>query len=451
MATFNTYVKLGALRGNSLLSFNLSGCTTNNKNSCTALPDYQNVLFTQFSGSGLYVTGLTLHSTYYIYIEADRKVSGSNCNVSLTNEMVSITGIPTPTPTPTNTPTPTPTPTPLPPTNTPTNTPNPCSFDANVVYGLPATNTPLPATNTPLPATNTPLPATNTPLPATVTPQPPTNTPLPATVTPSPPTATPIPCVTSASFEVVSGGQIRYVDCCGVTEYVNVGAGPEVINVCIENGSVYALSATIGTVTYGTTPCTCPATPTPLPATVTPLPPTNTPFQTTFSGYVSLVNGPSACSGGEYSNVNITVQGTSLCNFTKVLGLSSTTYGNVYGDMTNNTTFYITDGTDHREILRDGSAETGTAQTACTSCSNPATPEPPSPTPTPESYYDYVRCTGPTSGVSPIYSVAISSGSGAPAGIIIEGNCFSPLNSIQYTSPANYEIKTYTGTGCACD
>jgi hypothetical protein len=323
MATFNTYVKLGALRGNSLLSFNLSGCTTNNKNSCTALPDYQNVLFTQFSGSGLYVTGLTLHSTYYIYIEADRKVSGSNCNVSLTNEMVSITGIPTPTPTPTNTPTPTPTNTPLPPTNTP----------------LPPTNTPLPPTVTPIPATVTPTPTPNCDfngsavygvISVTSTPLPPTNTPLPVTSTPLPPTNTPLP-VTS----------------------------------------------------------------TPLPPTNTPIPPTSTPFQTTFSGYVSLLDGPTACAGGEYSNVNITVQGTSLCNFTKVLGLSSPTYGNVYGDMSNNDTYYITDGTDHREILRDGSAQTGTAQTSCTSCSGPPptnTPLPSTPTPTPGPVTPYTGC-----------------------------------------------------------
>ena len=146
MATFNTYVKLGT-RGNSLLSFNLSGCTTNNKNSCTALPDYQDVLHTRFDGLGLYVTGLTLHSTYFIYVEANRQVLGSNCNPLLTNQMLPITGIPTPTPTPSPTPTNTSTPVP---TATPTNTPIPCSFDANVVYGLPGTTPPTsPPTATP--------------------------------------------------------------------------------------------------------------------------------------------------------------------------------------------------------------------------------------------------------------------------------------------------------------
>jgi len=176
MATFNTYVKLGT-RGNSLLSFNLSGCTNSNTNSCTALPDYQDVLHTRFDGSGLYVTGLTLHSTYFIYIEANRRVSGSTCNLSLTNQMIQITGIPTPTPTPTPTAVPTTTP-----TNTPTPSPTPivCSFDGTVVYGLSGTAIP---TATP---TSSPSPATYTPTPTNTT------APSPATYTPTP-TATPIP------------------------------------------------------------------------------------------------------------------------------------------------------------------------------------------------------------------------------------------------------------------
>ena len=145
MATFNTYVKLGT-RGNSLLSFNLSGCTTSNKNSCTALPNYQDVLHTSFDGTGLYVTGLTLGSTNFIYVEPNRMVSGHTCNLSSLNQMISISGIPTPTPTPspspTSSPTATPTPTPSP-TSTSTPTPTPTS-----------TSTPTPtatATSTPTP------------------------------------------------------------------------------------------------------------------------------------------------------------------------------------------------------------------------------------------------------------------------------------------------------------
>ena len=242
MATFNTYVKLGT-RGNSLLSFNLSGCTNSNTNSCTALPDYQDVLHTRFDGSGLYVTGLTLHSTYFIYVEANRQVLGSNCNPLLTKQMIPITGIPTPTPTPTSTPTNTPVP-----TATPTPTPIVCSFDGTVVYGLSGTATPTP--------TNTTAPS-------------------PATYTPTP-TPTPTPsCVTSVQFEVVSGGDVRYVDCCGNTEYANVGAGPEVINGCIQIGSLFQVGASITDISYGSTSCSCVITPTPT-STLTP---TATPYR----------------------------------------------------------------------------------------------------------------------------------------------------------------------------
>ena len=375
MATFNTYVKLGVLRGNSLLSFNLSGCTTNNKNSCTALPDYQDVLHTRFDGpNGLYVSGLTLHSTYYIYIEPSRKVLGSNCDSSIPREeMVAITGIPTPTPTPTNTP--------------------------------------------------TPLPAT----------------------------ATPLPCVTSVSFEVDTAGIVRYIDCCGNTLYPEFGIGPQVINDCIQNGSLFQNGASIRDISYGSTPCTCPATPTPLPATVTPTP---TPFETTFSGFVSLVNGPSACSGGEYSNVNITVVGTSLCNLTKVKGLSSTTYGSVYGDMTNNTTFWVSDGTDEREFMRDGSAQTGTAQTACTLCSGaPPTSTPLPPTPTPQTYDVYGRCDD--AGVT-LYKVYYNLSN--LTHITINGACCYRISQnvddvyiIDNYSPLPTFFSTYTNTNCSCN
>ena len=146
-------------------------------------------------------------------------------------------------------------------------------------------------------------------------------------------------------------------------------------------------------------------TPTPtatgLPPTDTPTPtptstPTPTPFQTTFSGYVSLVNGPTACGGGEYGAVNVTVQGTSLCTLTKVLGLSSPTYGNVYSDMIVDDTFWVSNGTDEREFKRDGSAQTGTAQTACTACPAPtATPSPTptaTPTPTPGAVTSFGGC-----------------------------------------------------------
>ena len=99
----------------------------------------------------------------------------------------------------------------------------------------------------------------------------PTATPTPtptATATPTP-TATPVPCVNSVSFDVDSAGEVRYVTCEGVTVYETYGIGPQVINDCIENNSLYALGATISFVTYGSA-CTVPTpTPTPLPPVVT--------------------------------------------------------------------------------------------------------------------------------------------------------------------------------------
>ena len=276
----------------------------------------------------------------------------------------------------------------------------------------------------------------------------PTATPLPATATPLPATATPLPCVTSVSFEVDTAGIVRYIDCCGNTLYPEFGIGPQVINDCIQNGSLFQVGASIRDISYGSTPCTCPATPTPLPATVTPTP---TPFETTFSGFVSLVNGPSACSGGEYSNVNITVVGTSLCNLTKVKGLSSTTYGSVYGDMTNNTTFWVSDGTDEREFMRDGSAQTGTAQTACTLCSGaPPTSTPLPPTPTPQTYDVYERCD-----TTAIYYVDYSSGNLTT--VTINSECCSRITQnvdsayIATNYPSAIFFSSFTNVTCPCD
>jgi hypothetical protein len=167
MATFNTNVKLGT-RGNSLLSFNLYGCATNNISSCTPLPDYQDVSHTRFSGpDGLYVSGLTLGSTFFIYFEPNRMVSGHSCNMddNIDDRIIPISGLPTPTPTPSPTPTSTPTATP---------TPLPCSFSATIVYGLSPTPT---STTTPPTLTPTPTP---TPTPtSTTTPPTPTPTPIP--------------------------------------------------------------------------------------------------------------------------------------------------------------------------------------------------------------------------------------------------------------------------------
>jgi hypothetical protein len=75
--------------------------------------------------------------------------------------------------------------------------------------------------------------------------------------------------VDSVVFEVDSAGEVRYVTCEGITEYVTFGIGPQAINECIENNSLFALSATISFVSYGS-PCVVPTpTPTATPLTLT--------------------------------------------------------------------------------------------------------------------------------------------------------------------------------------
>jgi hypothetical protein len=199
------------------------------------------------------------------------------------------------------------------------------------------------------------------------------------------------------------------------------------------------------------TPTGVPPTDTPTPTPTASATPTPTPFETTFSGYVSLVNGPTACGGGEYSNVNITVVGTTLCNATKVKGLSSPTYGNVYGDMIDNDTFWVSNGTDEREFMRDGSAQTGTPQTACTSCSFPPTATPvPTSTPVPSTYDVYERCD-----LTAIYYVDYNAGN--LSFVTINSECCSRIvqnvNSAYIASnyPSAIYFASFTNVTCPCE
>ena len=201
------------------------------------------------------------------------------------------------------------------------------------------------ADSTPTPtSTSTPTPtptSTSTPTPTPTS----TSTPTPTPTMTATPTPTPTPtsnCVTSVQFEVDLGGQVRYVDCCGNTEYANVGAGPEVINGCIQNGSLSQVSASIRDISYGSTPCSCVSTPTSTP-TSTPIPPTATPFATILNNvYVSdpLTSNPTeqdltlaiedACEGT--SNINtflggpatMTVYGSSICDASAMFDPSTT-------------------------------------------------------------------------------------------------------------------------------
>jgi hypothetical protein len=73
----------------------------------------------------------------------------------------------------------------------------------------------------------------------------------------------------------------------------------------------------------------------------------------------------------------------------------------------------------------------------------------PSPSPSPIYYYDYVKCAGAGAYEAPIYTVQITGD--APNSLTIAGACFSQFDGIEYTGTANYPVRAYTATGCACD
>lgn len=242
---FNALVNLGTV-GEDITgsTVSISGCTGASCGSgCTSLVTGQSVSSFPKTLSGITDTVVSL------YVKVD------NGQCSGTTQCIGITFVTgataTPTATPTNTPTPTPTATP----------------------GPTATATPTPTVSPTATPTNTPTPT---------------------------PTATSSPCANGVSFEVDSAGQVRYVTCAGITEYVTFGIGPQTISGCIENNSLYALGATISQVSYGS-PCVAPtATPT---ATPTPLPPVVT-FSSTNGTNTSSTPG----STGSTFNPTITVE-----------------------------------------------------------------------------------------------------------------------------------------------
>ena len=222
---FSATINLGTV-GVAITSVKLYGCTGTsggNCTGCTALTGYENVSVSTFP---LLVNGIPNGVTY---IQAEALGA---CSADLVKQCISISGIPGATPAPTSTPTPTPTG-----TSAPGATPNPTSTQ---------TQTPTP---TPTPSTT----SDTTPNPT-------------STQTPTPTPTITSDCVTSVQFEVDTGGDVRYVDCCGNTEYVNVGAGPEVINGCIQNGSLFQVGASIRDISYGGSPCSCIPAPTPSPS-----------------------------------------------------------------------------------------------------------------------------------------------------------------------------------------
>ena len=123
------------------------------------------------------------------------------------------------------------------------------------------------------------------------------------TITPTSPA-----CVTSVQFEVDSAGDVRYVDCCGNTIYLTFGIGPQVINDCLQYGSLFAVGATISNVSYSVTSCVCPPPSTPTP---TPLP--------TYEGIIVKLQGASGTNG------NLTVyQSSDNITFTSSLTITTT-------------------------------------------------------------------------------------------------------------------------------
>jgi hypothetical protein len=79
-------------------------------------------------------------------------------------------------------------------------------------------------------------------------------------------------------------------------------------------------------------------------------------------------------------------------------------------------------------------------------CASPT----PAPTPAPTVYYyDYVKCAGAGAYLRPIFTVQITGD--APNSLRIAGACFSQFDGIGYTGTANYPVRAYTATGCACD
>jgi hypothetical protein len=215
---FNALVDLGTV-GEDITgsTVSISGCTGSSCGSgCSSLATAQAV-----SGFPKTITGIP-DNVVSLFVKVD------NGLCSGTTQCISVTFVDEPTPTPT----PTPTATSIVPTPTPTITP-----------------------------TATPIVATPTPTP--------TATPIIPTPTPTP-TDTPVSCVDGVSFEVDSAGEVRYVTCEGITEYVTFGIGPQTIADCIENNSLFALGATISQISYGS-PCVVPTplpTPTPTPTSL---------------------------------------------------------------------------------------------------------------------------------------------------------------------------------------
>jgi len=321
----------------------------------------------------------------------------------------------TPTPTPTATPTVTPTSTPdcnfgvnidiitSTPTPTPTATPT-CDFEVNasIVTSTPTptpTATSVPQIDTPTPTPTATLIPTDTPTPTpTFTPEPPTVTPTP-TATAVPPTFTPTPtptidCNFDVNTNIVSSTPTPTPTATLVPTDTPTPTPTDAPPTVTPTPTATAVPPTFTpTPTPTFTPESPTVTPTPTSTpTLTPEPPTVTPTPTAtvvptyvFTVYLSESSDYAACQGGDtpygsYYLFQVTSNTNNMCTATtfKISELPSLDFG----------TFWISDGTNSRNLQRSGnpSSINATPISGCVVCPAPTatpTPVPPTATPTP--------------------------------------------------------------------
>ena len=209
----------------------------------------------------------------------------------------------------------------------------------------------------------------------------------------------------------------------------------------------YAAQISSGGFVSNLTNCTGVATYTPTPTPTNTPTPSPTPFQTTFNGFVSLVDEATACNGGDYGLVSITVNGTSICDATAIVALNSGVYGNIFNDMLSDDTFYVNRLSNSRTYQRIGLTSFGTPVNSCSSCPTPTptptntnTPSPATATPTPTNTNTPLPATAtptptntltPSATPTPIYQgIAIYTGSTFGSGYSACLNGSSPNGTV---------------------
>ena len=119
-------------------------------------------------------------------------------------------------------------------------------------------------------------------------------------------TLPPIECVQSVSFEVDSAGTVTYTDCCGdpITNFFSIG--PQVINACMQDGSLFGSGATISSIVYSASTCNC--------TTTTTTSTTTSSTTTTTAATKALLVWEFVESGGANGNMELFVNGNTIEN-----------------------------------------------------------------------------------------------------------------------------------------